>query len=60
MEILSRSRAVSDNDVGLFENVSISIFSGSIGSVTQLEETFKSSGGVLGTISIVSMREEHD
>jgi len=60
MEVLSRGRAVSNNDVSLFQNVSVSLISGSIGGVTQLKESLQSGGGVLGTIAVIAVRQEHD
>lgn len=60
MEVLSRGRAVSNNDVSLFQNVAVSLFTGSIRGVTQLKESLQSGGGVLRTIAVIAVRQEHD
>jgi len=60
MEILGRSRAVSNTNVSLLHDFSISHIRRCIRSVTQLKETFQSGRRVLGTIAIVAVRQEHD
>jgi len=60
MEILSGGGAVSNANVGLLHDFSVSLLTGNVGGVTQLQESLESGGGVLGTISIVTMGKEHD
>lgn len=60
MEILSGGGTVSNANVGLLHDISVSLLTRNIGAVTQLQESLESGRGVLGTISIVSVGKEHD
>ena len=59
MEILSRGRAVSNNNVSLLKDISVWQLRRFIRAVTELQESLESGGRVFRTISIITVRKEH-